>query len=193
MPENNEFVLTAYKGLPDNCNEATFTLDFIRNSDKSPQQFNVSIDNNPWSSNPHLPKDGEFTIQEFKVECDNADDIVFPKTTFTPIIVDKDEVPSMHIILTIDVENEKKGIINIGEYRDPWDKSADGLPIIKYVKFLIVQTKQIFQYLVQIASVILDLFGMLKLRKVFPFQFKTIKIKKFTKSPLTTLLETVRL
>ena len=41
----------------------------------------------------------------------------------------------MHILLTIDVENENKGIINIGKNRDPWDKSTDGLPIIKYVKF----------------------------------------------------------
>ena len=134
MPENNEFVLTVYKGLPDNCNDPKLTLDFVRSSDMSTQQFNISIDGNPWSSNPHLPKDGEFTIQEFKVLCD-AEEIVFPKTTFIPITVDEDEVPSMHILLTKDVENETKGIINVGENRDPWDKSADGLPIIKYVKF----------------------------------------------------------
>ena len=134
LPENDEFVLTAYKGLPNNCDDPTLTLDFVRNSDKSPQQFNVSIDGNPWISNPHIPKDGEFTIQEFNVTC-GADEIVFPETKFTPIIVGKDEVPSMHILLTIDVENENKGIINIGKNRDPWDKSTDGLPIIKYVKF----------------------------------------------------------
>jgi len=132
LPENDEFVLTAYKGLPNNCDDPTLTLDFVRNSDKSPQQFNVSIDGNPWISNPHIPKDGEFTIQEFNVTC-GADEIVFPETKFTPIIVGKDEVPSMHILLIIDVENENKGIINIGKNRDPWDKSTDGLPIIKFI------------------------------------------------------------
>ena len=39
----------------------------------------------------------------------------------------------MHILLTTDLENEQNGIIDIGDYLDPWDKSDDGRPIMKYV------------------------------------------------------------
>ena len=131
IPESNEFVLITYKGFAENCIDIRFNLSFAKESDGAIQHFSVDLNENAWS-NPHLPIDGKYTINSFIASCGHLK-INFPETNFTPIFADKDDVPSMHILLTIDVDDEQIGIIDIGDHLDPWDKSDDGRPIMKYV------------------------------------------------------------
>ena len=131
--------MTTYKGFAENCSDITFNLSFEKASDGAIQQFSVDLNENVWS-NPHLPIDGKYTINSFIASCDHLE-IHFPETKFTPIFPDKDEISSMHILLTTDEENEQNGIIDIGDYLDPWDKSDDGRPIVKYVYKIYVGLK----------------------------------------------------
>ena len=134
--------MTTYKGFTENCSDIRFNLTFEKTSDGEIQQFSVNLNENAWS-NPHLPIDGIYTINSFIASCDDQLEIHFPETNFTPIFPDKDEVSSMHILLTTDVENKQNGIIDIGDYLDPWDKSDDGRPIMKYVLVLCMQKSEI--------------------------------------------------
>ena len=73
-----------------------------------------------------------FTIDAFNFTC-GLDTIVFDKLEFEGKLNESktDEIPDQYVLVTYDLNDLTKGILNVGNFNGPLAKTSNGMPDIK--------------------------------------------------------------
>ena len=140
LPDSGQTHMTIYNGLPPSCasNLNLIELNYIPNDpEKSSTSFKFNFTDSSgnhslYSENSGIENEGMFTIEAFKITC-GLDEIVFDKLEFEGKLEEKktDEVPNQYVLVTYDLNDPKKGILNVGNFNGPLAKTSNGMPDIK--------------------------------------------------------------
>ena len=79
-----------------------------------------------------IENEGKFMIDAFTVPCETGP-IAFEKVEFKGKLEElkTDEVQNQYVLVTYDLNDKKKGILNYGNFNGPLAKSSNGMPDIK--------------------------------------------------------------
>ena len=132
--------MTIYNGLPPSCasNLALIELNYIPNN---PEKISTSFkfnftdssgNHSLYSESSGIENEGMFTIEAFNIPCDSYE-IVFDKLEFKGKLEElkTDEVQNQYVLVTYDLNDPKKGVLNYGNFNGPLAKTSNGMPDIK--------------------------------------------------------------
>ena len=132
--------MTIYNGLPPSCasNLNLIQLNYIPNdpekiSTSFPFNFTDSSGNHSlYSESSGIENEGMFTIDAFNFTCGSYE-IVFDKLEFEGKLEElkTDEIPNQYVLVTYDLKEPTKGILNVGNFNGPLAKTSNGMPDIK--------------------------------------------------------------
>ena len=139
LPGDGQTHMTIYNGLPPSCREnlTLIQLNYIPDdlTQSSRQTFNFTNFEDLYSEKMGIENEGTYNIDAFDVTC--GDDVIsFDPITFpAKIELDddhKNEKANIYVLVTYDLENPKKGILNTNQnFNGPIDKTANGKPDLK--------------------------------------------------------------
>jgi len=142
LPDSGQTHMTIYNGLPPSCasNLNLIELNYIPNNpEKSSTSFKFNFTDSSgnhslYSENSGIENEGMFTIEAFKITC-GLNEIVFDKLEFEGKLEQKktDEVPNQYVLVTYDLNDPKKGVLNYGNFNGPLAKTSNGMPDIKVI------------------------------------------------------------
>ena len=138
LPGDGQTHMTIYNGLPPSCRENLnlIQLNYIPDDPQSASQtFNFTNFENLYSEKMGIANEGNFSINAFDFNC-SGEVISFESITFpAKIELDddhKNEVPNIYVLVTYDLDDLSKGILNINQnFNGPIDKTANGKPDLK--------------------------------------------------------------
>ena len=140
LPDSGQTHMTIYNGLPPSCasNLNLIELNYIPNNpEKSSTSFKFNFTDSSgnhslYSENSGIENEGMFTIDAFKIPC-GPYEIAFEKLEFEGKLEEKktDEVPNQYVLVTYDLNDHTKGILNVGNFNGPLAKTSNGMPDIK--------------------------------------------------------------
>ena len=140
LPDSGQTHMTIYNGLPPSCasNLNLITLNYIPNDpEKITTNFKFNFTDSSgnhslYSENSGIENEGMFTIDAFNFTC-GLDTIVFDKLEFEGKLNESktDEIPDQYVLVTYDLNDPTKGILNVGNFNGPLAKTSNGMPDIK--------------------------------------------------------------
>ena len=140
LPDSGQTHMTIYNGLPPSCasNLNLIELNYIpTDPEKISTSFKFNFtdssgNHSSYSENSGIENEGMFTIDAFKFTCDSYE-IAFEKAEFKGKLDDlkTDEVQNQYILVTYDLNDPTKGILNVGNFNGPLAKTSNGMPDIK--------------------------------------------------------------
>ena len=134
LPDSGQTHMTIYNGLPPSC---AINLNFIQLNyipiplSSIPFKFDF-VNGSLISEKSGIENEGKFMIDAFTVPCETGP-IAFEKVEFEGKLheLKTDEIPNQYVLVTYDLNDPKKGVLNYGNFNGPLAKTSNGMPDIK--------------------------------------------------------------